>query len=229
MEARRSNPRLWDTDWLVLRALSGVLTKQLGAHLTPGSLLVDLGCGDMPYKDRVEALGVTYASADIDSGGDLVIAADGKVELPTGSVDAVLSVQVLEHVGDLDAYCSEIRRLLGPTGTLFLSTHGTWLYHPHPTDYWRWTRSGLERTLKSQGFTVHETTGLVGPLATTTLIRLTGLAWALRRIPMIGSPLARLVAIIMNLRAWLEDSVTPEEHRRDNACVYWIRASKVQP
>ena len=31
---------------------------------------------------------------------------------------------------------------------------------------------------------------------------------------------ARILTVAMNLRAWLEDAVTPEGIRRDNACVY---------
>ena len=68
-----------------------------------------------------------------------------------GAALAVLSAQVLEHVADLDAYCAEIRRLLREDGTLLLSTHGNWLYHPHPEDHRRWTRTGLALDLAFLG------------------------------------------------------------------------------
>ena len=74
--------------------------------------------------------------------------------LPDGCAKVIVSFQVLEHVWDLDWYFSEIRRLLAPGGTLLLSTHGTWLYHPHPTDFRRWTREGLRMELSSRGFVV---------------------------------------------------------------------------
>jgi hypothetical protein len=67
---------------------------------------------------------------------------------------------------------------------------------------------------------------IVGPLATTTLIRLTGFAFVLRKLPIVGSALAKLLAVIMNLRALAEDAVTPDNLRRDNACVYLVRARK---
>ena len=68
---------------------------------------------------------------------------------------------------------------------------------------------------------------MVGPLATTTLIRLTGFAFALRKLPLIGRPLAGVLAACMNLRAMLEEAITPASIRLDNACVYLVRAGKV--
>jgi len=148
------------------------------------------------------------------------------VALPAGSAGAVLSVQVLEHVRDLDGYLGEAARLLGPDGRLILSTHGTWLYHPHPEDHRRWTRTGLITDLEARGFVVEELLPIAGPLATTTLIRLTGFVFLLRKLPLLGGLLAGGLAVIMNLRAWLEDRITPAQIRLDNACIYLVRARK---
>ena len=75
---------------------------------------------------------------------------------------------------DLPWYLGECRRVLRPGGWLLLSTHGTWLYHPHPTDFRRWTADGLVREIEAHGFTVERITGLIGPLAWTTQFRLLG-------------------------------------------------------
>jgi SAM-dependent methyltransferase len=223
---RRANPRIWNTDWLVLRALSSVLRQQVERRLPHGAQLVDLGCGAMPYRSMILAAGIGYLGADIDGSGDLPVGRDGRVALESGSSDVILSIQVLEHVADLNAYCAEICRLLRDNGTLLLSTHGTWLYHPHPGDFRRWTRTGLIDELARQGLNVDETVALVGPLATTTLIRLTGFAFVLRKIPLLGSLLAGTLAVIMNVRALLEDAITPQSVRQDNACVYFVSARK---
>jgi SAM-dependent methyltransferase len=193
--------------------------------LRPGSYILDLGCGDMPYRDLIRGQGFGYLGADIVPGADLIIDPNGRVDQPSGATDAVLSIQVLEHVRDVGAYLAEIRRLLAPDGVLLLSTHGNWLYHPHPEDHWRWTRTGLSALLEDNGFAVQDVKGLVGPLATTTMIRLTGFAWALRRLRWVGAPLAALLASAGNLRAWLEDQITPGNLRQDNACVYFVRAT----
>lgn len=43
-------------------------------------------------------------------------------DIPTGSLDAVVSTMVLEHVSDERAYLAEIRRLLRPGGRAYLTT-----------------------------------------------------------------------------------------------------------
>ena len=105
-----------------------------------------------------------------------------------------------------------------------LSTHGTWLYHPHPTDFCRWTRTGLVLDLEARGLVVDEVFAIAGPLATTTMLRLTGFAFVLRRLPVLGPLIAGLLAVVMNLRGLLEDAITPAQMRMDNACVYLVRA-----
>lgn len=224
MRESRSRPRIWDTDWLVLRPLADLILGNIRANSPKGARLVDLGCGDMPYKAALDQQGIDYVGADIDEGGDLLIDAHGRVPLDDKSVDAVLSVQVLEHVRDLGAYFGEIRRLLRSDGILYLSTHGSWLYHPHPEDHRRWTSTGLVAELDAHGFTVDEKVALVGPLATTTLIRMTGFVFFLRKLPLAGPILANALAVLMNLRALLEDKVTPVSIRQNDACVYFVRA-----
>ena len=224
--ARRLAPRLWDTDWLMLRGLSRALEAQFDRALAPGDRLLDFGCGSMPYRAAVERRGATYVSADLGTGASVTISDAGILPLPDASVDTVLSVQVLEHVRDLDRYLGEAARVLADGGTLILSTHGTWLYHPHPEDHRRWTRTGLTADIEARGFTVEAIVAVAGPLATTTLIRLTGFAHFLRRVPLLGAPLAGVLAVVMNLRAWLEDRITPAALTRDNGCVYVTRCIK---
>jgi SAM-dependent methyltransferase len=226
MRGSRAAPRIWDTDWLVLRPLAQLLRQEVSAHVAPGTVMIDFGCGEMPYVDIMRQMKIDYRGADIGDTGSLKIDRNGRVPVPDGSAGAVLSIQVLEHVRDLDAYCSEIRRLLSDDGVLLLSTHGTWLYHPHPEDHRRWTRTGLIADLSDRGLVVEEVQAIVGPLATTTLIRSTGFAFALRRLPLIGGLLAGLMAALMNLRAKLEDRLTPAQIRYDNACVFLVRARK---
>jgi SAM-dependent methyltransferase len=203
-----------------------MLYAQARSYLPAGAQIVDLGCGEAPYRATLTALGFKYFGADLGGDAELLIDGSGRVSLPTASVDAILSIQVLEHVPDLAAYLGEARRLLVDDGWLLLSTHGTWLYHPHPEDHRRWTRPGLIAELRRHGFDTEECQPIAGPLATTTIIRLTGYVYILKKIPLVGWFLARFLACLMNWRAVLEDRVTPKSVREDNACVYLIRARK---
>jgi SAM-dependent methyltransferase len=148
------------------------------------------------------------------------------LDIPDGSVDGVVSFQVLEHVWDIDWYLRECRRILKPGGWLLLSTHGTWLFHPHPTDFRRWTRPGLEDEIKSRGFTHAETIPIVGPLAWTRMIRLIAYREVLKKIPLLGPALFALLAIVTNLWAKAEDALTPIAIRSTNASVYLTLSHK---
>lgn len=223
---RRLHPRIFDTDWMMLRGLTRAISGHVSRQLQPGQRLLDFGCGAMPYRALVEEKGATYLGADFGDDAIVSIASDGTLSVPNASVDFVLSVQVLEHVRDLDRYFAEIDRVLKPDGVLLLSTHGTWLYHPHPEDHRRWTRTGLVHDIETRGFRVGEVESIVGPLATTTMIRLTGFAFFLRRIPILGRVAAGLLSIVMNMRAWIEDRVTPRGIRDDNGCVYLTLCDK---
>lgn len=227
-QVRRREPRIVDTDWLVLRGLSIEVASIAAEIAHPGVVAVDFGCGDQPYRTLFEQRGAEYRGADLGQAAQIVIRPNGHVDAPNACADVVLSFQVLEHVRDLDTYLSEAKRLLRRGGELILSTHGTWLYHPHPEDHRRWTRMGLVNELESRGWRVDSCTAVVGPLAWTTLIRLTGYCFALRKLPLVGNVAAALLALVMNLRAAAEDRLTPSAIRDDNACVYLVRAHRAK-
>jgi SAM-dependent methyltransferase len=217
---RRLHPRMVDSDWLVMRGMAReiqALATRLGR---PGATVIDFGCGNMPYKPLFEAAGCRYFGADFDGAPDIAIDAAGRMAAADASADLVVSFQVLEHVRDLAAYFAEVRRVLKPGGRLVLSTHGVWLYHPHPEDHRRWTREGLIGDIGVNGFQVESCEPVVGPLAWTTVLRLTGFCFVLRRVPVLGPLVAAVLSAVMNARAFVEDAVTPASITRDNACVY---------
>jgi SAM-dependent methyltransferase len=219
-QRRRLVPRLWDTDWLVLRDMHRAIDAMAARVAKPGQTAVDFGCGEKPYESLFTSRGVKYLGADFDGTRDHLIQRDGIVIAPDKCADLVVSFQVLEHVRDIDTYFTEARRMLRKDGLLVLSTHGTWLYHPHPEDHRRWTREGLTNDISTRGFEVMDCIPLVGPLAWTTLVRLTCACYVLRKMPVVGAPLAGALAVVMNVRAWLEDRITPAAVTRENACVY---------
>jgi SAM-dependent methyltransferase len=120
-----------------------------------GAAALDYGAGPAPYRELFSGY-ERYVTADIPGEPAELVIEDGRVPAEDQSFDAVISTQVLEHVPNPDDYLNEARRLLAPGGTLFLSTHGIYWYHPVPDDYWRWTGPGLRRQIERCGFTVRE-------------------------------------------------------------------------
>ena len=212
----RANPRIWQADWLVLREMARVLRAMMGDLSLRGARVLDFGCGVRPYERWFTDAGAEYRGADIDHAHEITISADGKLGCGDGECDVVASFQVLEHVWDLDTYLGEARRVLKPGGALLLSTHGSWLYHPHPHDYRRWTAEGLQREVESRGFRMVRIEPVVGPLALTTVYRAIGLAQFLKRIPFA----AGAVSVPLNAWAWFEDCITPRAITAVNACTY---------
>ena len=112
----------------------------LARSLAPGPLtLADLGCGDGPlfaallrtgvigeskpvYAVDLEAARLARVSARFPWIRTVVASADHVPGISDGSLDAVVSTMVMEHVPDEDAYLAEIRRLLRTDGRAYVTT-----------------------------------------------------------------------------------------------------------
>lgn len=162
---RRTHPR-----WFALNRLRRHMEFAL-QRLPDQSIrqVLDYGCGGMPYRPLVQARWpqVSYHGADLPQNplAQIHISETGQMSSEDAAYDLVLSTQVLEHVTSPVAYLREAHRVLRPGGYLLLSTHGHWMYHPDPTDFWRWTGDGLRKLITDSGFGVDQTLG-VGNLAT---------------------------------------------------------------
>ena len=220
--SNRENPGWFDHARMPLIQLRGAVQTAIDDWIPKqtGGTVVDIGCGDSPYRSMFEAKGKTYIGCDIDPGADVLITPNEPIPLPDGSADLVVSFQVLEHVWELEWYLGECRRLLKPGGKLLISTHGVWLYHPHPDDFRRWTHTGLVRQLGECGLKVSKMVGLVGPLAWTTQIRLLGYRQVMAAVPALGQILFLPIVLFMNLRMTLEEKVTPKQIKHDHASIY---------
>lgn len=162
----RTRPARHDRKYWHLRLLLDRLQRVAASpRLEGGAALLDFGCGNMPYRELFSKKFARHVGADIEGNeaAEFVIDSEGRVPAPDESFDGVLSSQVLEHVAEPGLYLSEAYRLLRPGGSLILSTHGIWPYHPDPTDFWRWTKDGLVREIMRAGFEVDEVHGVFGP------------------------------------------------------------------
>jgi SAM-dependent methyltransferase len=145
--ADRRRPKKSRITYPVRAALSTWLqaeAKRAHADFGRRYRVLDVGSGIKPYAPFFEPYVESYVGVDI---GNPAADLEGSAEaLPVddGSFDLVLSTQVLEHVADPNQAVREFHRVASPGGRVLASTHGVQVYHPSPTDYWRWTHAGLE-------------------------------------------------------------------------------------
>lgn len=222
-DKRLAPPRAYGRYAIALRLRDAVVSLAERASEGRSSLrLLDLGCGDMPYRPLLAPGVACYDGIDLpgNAAAKYHLLPDGSTTAPAASADLVLSTQVLEHVRDVRAYLNEARRLLAPGGQLLLTTHGTWVYHADPHDYWRWTAEGLTTTLADSGFTVTHLDGLLGLMPLGVQLFQDGLV---RKLPKF---LRNPACLLLQQSVLLADRFHSDEDRRKNACVYALIARK---
>ena len=218
------NPSRFNDRYFILNSLSNTINSIVRTYLPINTkmVIVDFGCGSMPYRPIFEPYVREYIGVDLSSNPDagLYTSMDSKTELPNELADVVLSTQVLEHVNSPAGYLKECYRILKPKGILILSTHGYWPFHPNPSDLWRWTSSGLSKMIKESGFYITEVKGLMG-LAPTALQLFQDAARS--KVPRFIKPL--FVLLIQTFISILDRSCSQSERDQD-ACVLMVVASK---
>jgi SAM-dependent methyltransferase len=122
--------------------------------------VLDIGCGNKPYKDLFRQDRVSsYIGCDVaQSDKNLVdiLCPATEIPLPPDSRDTVITTQVLEHVANHGAVVSEAFRILKPGGYIIASAPMCWEHHEEPYDFFRFTRYGFEYVLRDAGFQVIE-------------------------------------------------------------------------
>jgi SAM-dependent methyltransferase len=220
----RLYPSVFNGRFYVLTLLRRQLTSVIDACLShqKGLVLLDFGCGGKPYAPLFAGPVTSHLGVDLpgNSQVDICMSPDGKIPLPDESVDVVLSTQVLEHVDNPALYLSESYRVLKRGGLLILSTHGYWLYHADPQDFWRWTHEGLKKTITHAGFAIKRWHGIVGMAAASAQLfqdAITGVVPKFAR---------GIFFMVMQLFILALDNVYSGADRGSEACVFLAVAEK---
>ncbi|MGA7616160.1 MAG: methyltransferase domain-containing protein [Thermoanaerobaculia bacterium] len=155
------------------------------AHTEPGSLILDAGCGNGWFARELARAGFVVAAIDAsETGIDLARTSEEAIEFRSGSIyddlrqafgkpsfDAVVSLEVLEHLYDPRMFLARTYEALDDDGVLVLSTpyHGyaknlvmaiSGALDRHFTALWDgghikfWSKSTLTKILEEQGFEV---------------------------------------------------------------------------
>lgn len=171
-----------DIYWIrksIMMALEGYLTKCCG-------ILLDVGCGEMPYKSLISGYKqiTGYIGLDIENPSYQAyikpdIFWDGvHIPLEDNSVDCAIATELFEHVPDLESTLKELKRVLKLGGSIFFTVPFLWPLHDMPQDEYRYTPFSLDRIFQKAGFAEIEISALGGWDAS--LAQMIGL-WVKRR------------------------------------------------
>jgi SAM-dependent methyltransferase len=139
--------RPWHFQWLAAHELYADL-RRVCAGLD--GRVLDVGCGDKPYRGWLTGAR-EHVGIDVRGGPEVdhVIRTDEPWPLDSGSFDAVLCTQVLEHVVDVEHVLGEIDRVLGPGGRVVITVPFLYGEHGSPHDYRRFSLHCVRRLLPS--------------------------------------------------------------------------------
>ena len=140
--------------------------QRAAASVREGGRVLDAGAGDSPY--RTYFAHTAYEAADICERKshqyrhvqhvcDLT-----SIPVEDERFDLVLCTQVLEHVARPRRVLAELRRVLKPGGSLWISAPLSFEEHEIPHDYFRYTQYGWKQMLDDTGFEVHKLEWLQG-------------------------------------------------------------------
>ncbi len=136
---------------VIARALERVY-----AELSEPAFGLNLGSGFLRLHPRLIAM-------DLEPRDEVDLSADAhRLPFGDGTLAAVVSQEVFEHLEDPVAAMAEVARVLGPGGLLYLQVPFVIGYHPGPTDLWRFSREGIRRLVEDAGLDVEELDVAVG-------------------------------------------------------------------
>lgn len=126
------------------------------SRLQDGSRLLNVGSGGEVGRivDTVCRLkGIQSVSMDVSAERKPDVVCDICEMSFKNEFNAIVMMEVLEHIQNPQLACREICEALRPGGRLIMSTPFIFPLHDCPHDYWRFTRYGLEHLLQEAGFT----------------------------------------------------------------------------
>jgi len=132
-----------------------------------GALLLDIAPQDHSGALPFETSGWIRHTADLDSSTNptyvIDITANNNELIASGTYDAIVCTEVLEHTLHPFNGMKELSRLLKKGGLLFLSVPCNFRMHGPLPDSWRFTEYGIKNLINSNDFEILELTALETP------------------------------------------------------------------
>jgi SAM-dependent methyltransferase len=218
---RAMTPRWLRREVFYFEGLIEAAVVEFSAGLENGARVLDAGAGEGQYREwfgRQRYVGVDLGIGDagwnyrgLDCVADLL-------RLPFGPAvfDAFVSVVTLEHVTEPGVAVAEMARVAKPGARLLLVVPHEWEVHQHPHDYWRFTRFGVERLLRENGWRVERLEAAGGYFRLLSRRLMNGLQFAPRWI----MPLMALVVVPLALAVgWLDGLDERKDYTLGYVCV----------
>lgn len=136
----------------------GVLLAKKYAY----GILLDIGCGRMPYRSELEPLVKKYLGLDHPKVSKLyegrwkpdILADVTAIPLKDASADTILLLQVLEHIEFPTKALSELYRVLAPGGVIIVALPFLYPLHDGQFDMARYTEPMLRSIFTHAGFRI---------------------------------------------------------------------------
>jgi SAM-dependent methyltransferase len=156
-------------NWLVNKIVEDALKDAVKTYAK--NKLIDIGCGDKPYKGILESyviehVGLEHHSTLKDKSQIDLFGTAYAIPVEDESFDTVLCTSVLEHLEEPSSAIKEANRVLKRGSYAILTVPLFWHLHEEPRDFYRFTRYGIKYLLETNGFEVTELVPLSGFLVT---------------------------------------------------------------
>ncbi|MGA2193168.1 MAG: class I SAM-dependent methyltransferase, partial [Nitrospirota bacterium] len=142
----------------VARHMINLFVKDIADNMPDGAIVLDAGAGNCRYRPYFKRQRYLAADFCLVSGKNYkrmnIITDLSSMALKENSMDAIINIQVLEHVRNPLRLLKELRHCLKPGGSLYLSCPQNWGVHEAPYDFYRFTNYALEDMFKEAGFDI---------------------------------------------------------------------------
>jgi hypothetical protein len=127
--------------------------QKLSQESLDGSILDLGGSKNAEYHGLIKGThDIKVANLDDKYGYDLCFDLEKTFPIDSESFENLLAINVIEHIYNYQNFFNESFRILKRGGTMIIAVPYLFQIHPCPNDYWRYTRSSLEKILTEAGF-----------------------------------------------------------------------------
>ena len=145
----------------IVPLLRDAIVDALARHAPPpGACMLDAGCGEQPFRQALEAMGLQYHSLDVQQNAAGTVEFLGALDdelpeaMPREWFSLVLCTEVLEHVARWDRAFANLASLLAPGGRIILTSPFVYPLHEEPHDFWRPTPYAVRDAAAAHGLRV---------------------------------------------------------------------------